>query len=80
MIERRAVAMQAHCKEHFVPGYDPSCPNCHRCWKCRGNGVVTVRKSGEDYRGETKWWDEQDTCPSCGGRGGEVGVGPHDHR
>lgn len=58
-----------------MPGYNPNCPNCHRCPKCRGDGTVYIVKyvnNKEDKRRET--------CPSCNGVGGRVGVGPHDHR
>jgi len=58
-----------------MPGYDPQCPNCHRCYKCNGNGSIMVKKWDRD-----KSYEVRETCPSCGGRGGRVGVGEHKHR
>lgn len=57
-----------------MPGYDPRCPNCHRCSRCQGDGTVKERRydSGKSY-------EERVTCPSCNGRGGSVGPGPHNH-
>jgi hypothetical protein len=34
----------------------------------------------KNYRGELVKVERPDTCPNCGGRGGSVGVGPHDQR
>lgn len=58
-----------------MPGYDPNCPNCHRCLTCRGDGTIMQTKSD---RGIV--YKERVTCPQCGGRGGKVGAGPHNHR
>ncbi len=63
-----------------MPGYNPSCGNCHRCAKCRGDGTVTEVKYEKDYRGKQLRTEVRKTCPSCNGVGGRVGVGPHDHR
>ncbi|WP_328442718.1 MULTISPECIES: hypothetical protein [unclassified Amycolatopsis] len=57
-----------------MPGYDPQCGNCHRCSKCRGDGTVMVRKYDRD-----KHYDVRETCPTCNGVGGSVGVGEHRH-
>jgi DnaJ-class molecular chaperone len=57
-----------------MPGYDPRCPNCHRCYKCNGNGTIE-----ETRRDGAKSWRERVTCPSCGGKGGNPGTGEHRH-
>lgn len=63
-----------------MPGYDPRCANCHRCGKCNGDGSLIVPRYDRNWKGETVRIDERQTCPSCNGRGGSVGVGRHDHR
>jgi hypothetical protein len=62
-----------------MPGYDPNCPNCHRCSSCNGNGSLMVTKYGDGEKGRNIRYQEQESCSSCGGRGGRVGVGEHKH-
>jgi hypothetical protein len=62
-----------------MPGYDPRCPNCHRCWHCNGTGVITKVAYDRNWKGELVKVERPDTCPKCSGRGGKVGVGKHDH-
>jgi|tagenome__1003787_1003787.scaffolds.fasta_scaffold18463863_2 DnaJ-class molecular chaperone len=57
-----------------MQGYDPRCPNCHRCSKCQGDGTIKERRWVND-----KMYEERKTCPSCRGVGGRVGVGNHNH-
>ncbi len=63
-----------------MTGYDPSCGNCHRCPKCGGDGTVTNVKYEKNWKGEQVRVERRETCPSCRGVGGRVGVGPHKHR
>lgn len=63
-----------------MPGYDPNCANCHRCWHCNGSGVVKKVTYDKDYKGQLVKVERPDTCSNCSGRGGKVGVGPHNHR
>jgi DnaJ-class molecular chaperone len=58
-----------------MAGYDPSCPNCHRCGTCRGDGTVEETRSDSG-----KVWKERVTCRTCNGVGGRAGAGPHNHR
>lgn len=63
-----------------MAGYNPTCPNCHRCAKCRGEGWVDVRTYERGSDGRDRPVTRRETCPSCRGVGGRVGVGKHDHR
>ncbi len=63
-----------------MPGYNPSCGNCHRCAKCRGDGTVQVVTYERNHKGQECRVERRQTCPSCNGVGGRVGVGPHNHR
>lgn len=63
-----------------MTGYDPSCGNCHRCAKCRGDGTVIQVSYEKDWKGNQVRVERRVTCSSCNGVGGKVGVGPHDHR
>ncbi|MCX2966862.1 hypothetical protein GIY30_02225 [Gordonia sp. HNM0687] len=63
-----------------MTGYNPTCANCHRCAKCRGEGTVDVVKYETDYKGKQHRVARRETCPSCRGVGGRVGVGKHNHR
>ena len=63
-----------------MTGYSPRCGNCHTCMTCRGNGVVTNVTYELDWRGKQVRVERKDTCRTCRGVGGRVGVGPHQHR
>jgi hypothetical protein len=58
-----------------MPGYNPNCQNCMKCFTCRGDGTIMLAKSD---RG--KAWKERVTCPTCKGVGGKPAAGKHDHR
>lgn len=58
-----------------MPGYDPNCDNCFKCFTCKGTGVV---KRTRMDRGIAYYVDE--TCSGCRGAGGNPGAGQHKHR
>jgi DnaJ-class molecular chaperone len=58
-----------------MPGYNPNCPNCHKCPTCRGDGTIDTTKSERGIVHKVRV-----TCPACDGRGGKPGPGPHNHR